>query len=86
MCCYNVRKITREAAHKKINKQHYSMVIQWDDEDNIFVVSIPELKIKTHSKTYEEAIKNAQEVIDLWLEVAIQDGRPIPPPKVVVMN
>ena len=61
--------------------EHYSMLIQWDDEDDIFVVSIPELKLKTHGKTYEEAIKNAQEVIELWLEVARQDGRPIPPPR-----
>lgn len=56
----------------------YSMVIQWDDEDNIFVVSIPELKIKTHGRTYEETIKNALEVIEMWLEVAKQDGRSIP--------
>jgi Uncharacterized conserved protein len=64
-----------------MSPEHYSMLIQWDDEDNIFVVSIPELKLKTHGKTYEEAIKNAQEVIELWLEVAYQDGRPIPPPR-----
>jgi predicted RNase H-like HicB family nuclease len=64
-----------------MNPQHYSMLIQWDDEDNIYIVSIPELKLKTHGKTYDEAIKNALEVIELWLEVATTDGRPIPPPQ-----
>ncbi|HTK09105.1 MAG TPA: type II toxin-antitoxin system HicB family antitoxin [Ktedonobacteraceae bacterium] len=64
-----------------MNPLHYSMLIQWDDEDNIYVVSIPELKLKTHGKTPEEAIKNVAEVIELWLEVATRDGRPIPPPK-----
>ncbi len=64
-----------------MNSQHYSMIIQWDNEDNIYVVSIPELKVRTHGKTYEEAIKNAQEVIELWLEVARREGRPIPPPQ-----
>ena len=64
-----------------MNPQHYSMLIQWDDEDNIFIVSIPELKLKTHGKTYDEAIKNALEVIELYLEVATIDGRPIPPPQ-----
>ncbi len=66
---------------EKMNPCHYSMLIQWDEEDNIYVVSVPELKVKTHGKTYEEAVKNALEVIELWLEVAIQDGRPIPPPQ-----
>jgi predicted RNase H-like HicB family nuclease len=61
--------------------EHYSMVIQWDEEDNIYIISVPELKVKTHGKTYAEAIKNALEVIELWLEVAVQDGRPIPPPQ-----
>jgi len=63
-----------------MNPLHYSMTIQWDDQDNIYIVSVPELKVKTHGKIYEEAIKNALEVIELWLEVAMQDGRPIPPP------
>ena len=61
--------------------KHYSMLIQWDDEDSIYVISVPELKVKTHGKTYEEAIKNASEVIELWMEVATQDGRPIPSPQ-----
>ncbi len=63
-----------------MNARHYSMIIQWDDEDSIFVVSVPELKVKSHGRTYEEAIKNALEVIDMWLEVARQNGKLIPPP------
>ena len=65
-----------------MNIPHYSMIIQWDSRSNIFVVSVPELPgCMTHGKTYEEAIKNALEVIELWLEVATVDGRPIPPPQ-----
>jgi predicted RNase H-like HicB family nuclease len=57
------------------------MVIQWSDEDNIYIVTVPELPgVKTHGKTYEEAIKNALEVIELWMEVALKEGRPVPPP------
>lgn len=67
-----------------MNSQHYSMNIQWDPEDNIYIVSIPELKVRTHGETYEDAVKNAQEVIELCLEVATQEGRPLPPPKVAV--
>lgn len=64
-----------------MNPHHYSMVIQWDDEDSSYIVTVPELPgAKTHGKTYEEAIKNALEVIELWLEVALQEGKTIPPP------
>jgi predicted RNase H-like HicB family nuclease len=65
-----------------MNPKHYSMHIQWDPRDNIYIVSVPELPgCKTHGDTYEEAIKNASEVIDLWTEAAEKDGRPVPPPR-----
>lgn len=59
----------------------YSMVIQWDNEDKIYIISVPELPgCRTHGRTYEEAIHNALEVIDLWIEAAQKVGEPIPPP------
>jgi len=67
-----------------MNAHHYSMVIQWDPRDNIYVVTVPELPgCRTHGKTYTEAIKNAQEVIALWIEDAQKAGEPIPPPRVL---
>ncbi len=66
-----------------MNPAHYSMVIQWDSRDDIYVVSVPELPgCRTHGKTYEEAIKNALEVIALWIEDAQKSGEPVPPPQV----
>jgi predicted RNase H-like HicB family nuclease len=51
------------------------MVIQWDPRDNIYVVTIPELNgCRTHGDTSEEAIKNASEVIELWIEDAKRSG------------
>jgi predicted RNase H-like HicB family nuclease len=65
-----------------INPEHYSMNIQWDARDNIYVVNVPELPgCMTHGKTYEEAIKNALEAIELWIEDAQRAGEPIPPPR-----
>jgi predicted RNase H-like HicB family nuclease len=67
-----------------MNPKHYSLLIQWDDEDKIYVVSVPELSgARTHGKTYEEAIKNAHEVIELWLETAKDLGWDIPQPGIV---
>ncbi len=63
--------------------QHYSMVIQWDPEDQIYIISVPELPgAKTHGKTYDEAIKNILEVIELWIEAAQEAGRSVPPPRI----
>ena len=64
---------------------HYSINIQWSDENQAFLVDVPELPgCHTHADTYEEAIKNAVEVIELWLETAKELGWPIPSPKVAV--
>jgi predicted RNase H-like HicB family nuclease len=49
---------------------HYSIVIQWSDEDQKFVVSLPEFGpyAHTHGDTYEEALKNGQQVLELLIE------------------
>ncbi len=62
---------------------HYSMIIQWDEDDKIFVVSVPELPgCMTHGKTYEEAVKQGKEAIEGWLNVARDLSWPIPAPRV----
>ncbi len=64
-----------------MNPNHYSMLIQWDPCDSIYVVTIPELAgCRTHGNTYTEAIKNALEVIELWIEDAQKAGESIPQP------
>jgi predicted RNase H-like HicB family nuclease len=63
-------------------KSHYSMLIQWSEEDQVFVVSLPEFGpySKTHGATYEEAAKSGQEVLELLIETYKTDGRPLPEP------
>ncbi len=69
-----------------MHPEHYSMVIQWDDQDRIYIVSVPELPgCRTHGKSYEEAIKNALEVIELWIEAAQKSGEPVPPPRMAAI-
>ena len=67
-----------------MSKQYdYSMVIQWSERDNAYIVTVPELPgCKTHGRTYAEGIKKALEVIELWIEDAQMSGEPIPPPMV----
>ncbi len=60
----------------------YEVIIYWSNEDDCFIAEVPELKsIMTHGDTQSEALQNAQEVIQLWLEVAKEEGKEIPEPK-----
>jgi antitoxin HicB len=63
-------------------KSHYTIIIQWSDEDQCYVVSLPEWGefCHTHGDT-EEALKNAQEVLELLIESALAEGEPLPQPK-----
>lgn len=59
----------------------YSMVIQWSDADQVYVATFPEFGgCRTHGKTYGKAAKNGQEVLELLVESAKEDGQPLPPP------
>ena len=65
----------------------YTIVIQWSEEDQCFIVFLPEFKNVmqpcTHGDTYEEALKNAQEVLELLIESAREAGEPLPEPEKV---
>jgi antitoxin HicB len=65
---------------------HYSMVVQWSDEDRAFIVSFPEWEAhgligNTHGDTYAQAIANGQEVLKMLIESARERGEPVPAPK-----
>ena len=61
----------------------YSMVIEWDPDDEIFVATVPELPgCRTHGRTYEEAVQQAQDAIESWIEAARAEGAPVPEPRV----
>jgi antitoxin HicB len=67
---------------------HYSLVMEWSDEDNTFIVSFPEWgdHLHTHGDTREEALRMAQELLELVIEGRIDDGEPLPEPKQYTSN
>lgn len=59
----------------------YSMVIQWSDEDQVFIVTMPEFGgCKIHGSTYEEAVKQGQEALESLIDAFQADGKPLPQP------
>ncbi len=60
----------------------YEMIIYWSEEDQAFIVEVPELPgCMADGATYQEAIANAEAVIQEWIETARELGRAIPEPK-----
>lgn len=59
----------------------YSMFMAWSEEDQAYIVSVPELPgCMADGKTPEEAVKNAEVIIQEWIESALEDGETIPEP------
>jgi predicted RNase H-like HicB family nuclease len=66
-----------------MSAQRYSMVIEWSDEDQAYIVSFPEweragLIGHTHGASYAEAVLRGEEMLRFLIESAQADGDPIP--------
>lgn len=59
----------------------YELVIYWSNDDQCFIVEVPELPgCMADGATYQEAVKNVEVIIAEWLETARATDRPIPQP------
>jgi predicted RNase H-like HicB family nuclease len=62
----------------------YSMLIQWSDEDQAYIVTLPEFSdCRTHGETYEEAVKNGEEVLNLLIDTYRTQGKPLHEPQLL---
>ncbi len=60
----------------------YELIIYWSNDDHAFIVEVPELPgCMADGDTYQEAVANAEQVIQEWIETARSLGRDIPTPK-----
>ena len=63
-------------------ENRYEVIIFWSDEDEAFIADVPELPgCMAHGTSHVDALQNAQDAIELWIEAAREDGRAIPLPK-----
>jgi predicted RNase H-like HicB family nuclease len=61
---------------------HYPIAIETGTAKQAFGVVVPDLPgCFSAGDTLEEAMRNAKEAIELWLEIAIDDGLAIPEPR-----
>ena len=60
----------------------YEIIIYWSEEDQAFIAEVPELPgCAADGATYKEALTNVEVIIQEWIEIAKELGRPIPQPK-----
>lgn len=66
----------------------YRLSIQWSEEDQLYLVTIPEfaelvMQPCTAGKSYEEAVQKAQEAIASYLEYCETEGITPPQPSIL---
>ena len=60
----------------------YEVIIYWSVDDEAYIAEVPELAgCMADGATYQEALANAEVVIQEWIETARELGRTIPEPK-----
>ena len=70
-----------------MNNLKYRILIQWSDKDNCFLASLPDFTEEqqwvTHGETYQEALDNAVEVMDILIETYKEKGQALPKPTIL---
>jgi antitoxin HicB len=64
----------------------YRVNLVWSEDDQAYLVELPEFatdlqRFFTDGDTYQEALLNAQEVLELLVESYQAEGRPLPHPQ-----
>lgn len=65
----------------------YTIVIEWSDEDQAYVVILPEWADRyampvASDMTYEEAAARGRNALENFIRFALEDGLPLPEPRV----
>jgi predicted RNase H-like HicB family nuclease len=63
----------------RVDKRQYSVLLEWDPEDQVWVTFVPALNdLSTFGETREQALANTQEAIEGYLEAAAIEGITVP--------
>ena len=59
----------------------YEVILYWSNEDDVFIAEAPELPgCLAHGDTREDALKNIQDAMELWIDTAREFGDLVPEP------
>ncbi len=61
----------------------YSLIIEWSDEDQLYIATAPELPgCRTHGTTRAEALAKGEEIIEEWLDIVMERRGQVPAPRI----
>lgn len=64
------------------NDLRYEVIIYWSEPDEAFIAEVPELPgCVADGPSYQQALAAVEVVINEWIELANELGRPIPKPR-----
>src|SRR3546814_2101944 len=87
LLCSNKRRHTRCALVTGVQTcalpiSHYHINLFWSDEDDCWIADVPDLKYcSAHGATAEEAAREIEIAMRLWLEVSAERGEEPPEPR-----
>lgn len=65
-----------------MTEPRYHINLFWSDEDQVWIGDVPDLRYcTTHGETREQALVNAQDAIEGWIETARENGIEVPQPR-----
>ena len=60
----------------------YEIIVYWSEADQAFIAEVPELPgCAADGTSYQQAVANAEVVMQEWIRTAKELGRPVPEPK-----
>ena len=60
----------------------YEIILYWSAEDAAFIAEVPELPgCMAHGESQDDALRQVQDAMAAWIEVAQEIGRSIPEPR-----
>jgi predicted RNase H-like HicB family nuclease len=62
--------------------KNYAIIVYWSDEDSVWIAEAPDLEpCAAHGDTPEHAVAELRVAMEAWLDVARENGLPIPEPR-----
>ena len=62
--------------------KNYAIIVYWSDEDTVWIAETPDLEpCAAHGDTPEQAVAELRVAMEAWLDVARENGVPIPEPR-----